>query len=431
MERLLGQVLRLTKSILLRPEDKQARLSTQFMAGKDKGSGFSGTMGLEWWFSDDYRDALNSVVMLLTKSSPEFLNCDQNSVSQVINETLQELCIDETVFNVDTIFFSPSQTLFDCRLGEVTKFAESILAAMKRKLSDIIGLRCTLYAIPRVKTLSFAVADETLHVIAKDDQVAWQGLIDKGYEFGHWSPASPKLVGQNDRAFTPSRAFDCVLVAEETGTQEGTKFSSTLRFRKLISVMLAVASQSARYPFTKSMARPSEFCIQFPFRSAPKGSIVRSDCGSLIPYFISDVSLGINEIEGVQRWYKEYSKCEQQTRQRIDKGAHFLNRAINSDDIESYVNYFVALDALFGKRGAVESSILEGISGLGVDSKFSEKASWLFDLRNELVHGGSRYVAEWPDYLRYTQHFRTEPLADVRSLAQLAVLNAPRVLGEK
>src|SRR5690554_2873253 len=144
MERLLGQVLRLTKSILLRPDDKQTRLSTQFMAGKDKGLGFSGTMGLQWWFSDDYRDALNSVVMLLTKSSPEFLNCDHSSVSQVINETLQELCIDETVFNVDTIFFSPSQTLFECRLGEVTKFAESILADMKRKLSDIIGRRCTL-----------------------------------------------------------------------------------------------------------------------------------------------------------------------------------------------------------------------------------------------------------------------------------------------
>jgi len=101
---------------------------------------------------------------------------------------------------------------------------------------------------------------------------------------------------------------------------------------------------------------------------------------------------------------------------------------MNSDDIEAYINYFVTLDALFGERGAVESSILAGVKSLGVDPKLEEKTSWLFDLRNELVHGGSRYIAEWPSYARYTQHFRTKPFADIRALAQLAVLKAPRVL---
>jgi hypothetical protein len=96
---------------------------------------------------------------------------------------------------------------------------------------------------------------------------------------------------------------------------------------------------------------------------------------------------------------------------------------MNSDDIEAYVNYFVTLDALFGERGSVESSILAGVKSLGADPKFEEKASWLFDLRNELVHGGSRYITEWPKYDRYVQHFRTKPFSDIRTLAQIAVLN--------
>jgi hypothetical protein len=98
---------------------------------------------------------------------------------------------------------------------------------------------------------------------------------------------------------------------------------------------------------------------------------------------------------------------------------------MNSDDIEAYINYFVTLDALFGERGSVEASILAGVRALDINPAYIEKASWLFDLRNEIVHGGSRYITEWPKYTRYTQHFRSKPMADVQSLAQLAVLRAP------
>jgi hypothetical protein len=98
---------------------------------------------------------------------------------------------------------------------------------------------------------------------------------------------------------------------------------------------------------------------------------------------------------------------------------------MNSDDIEAYINYFVTLDALFGERGSVETSILAGVRALDINPAYIEKASWLFDLRNEIVHGGSRYITEWPKYTRYTQHFRSKPMADVQSLAQLAVLQAP------
>ncbi len=128
----------------------------------------------------------------------------------------------------------------------------------------------------------------------------------------------------------------------------------------------------------------------------------------------------------IQNWYDTCDRCSDGDQRRLEKGARFLNRAMNSDDIESYVNYFVTLDALFGQRGAVETSILAGIKSLGIDPKFTEKTPWLFDLRNEIVHGGSRYIAEWPKYARYSQHFRTKPLEDIRALAQFAVLHAPR-----
>jgi hypothetical protein len=176
------------------------------------------------------------------------------------------------------------------------------------------------------------------------------------------------------------------------------------------------------------MARPFEFCMQFPHQSSADTVVARSDCAPLIPYFSSEVPIGADEVTIAKDWYNRLSECSPATKSRIEKGAHFLNRGINSDDVEAYINYFVTLDALFGQRGSVEASILKGVNTLGIDASYLEKTSWLFDLRNEIVHGGSRYIAEWPKYNKYTQHFRTKPLSDVGLLAQLAVLRAPHVL---
>ena len=428
MKPLLGQIVRLTKSIQLRPIGQHNRLSAQFIAGKEAPLGLLGRAGLTWLYSDDTFHAIESVTTLLIQETQAFRDCDPESVSDVVTKTLQEICVDGKVFNVDSVFFARNDTLFECHKNSVVEFAESVLKSIDANLRLLLCKRCTLYTVPRFLVSSFLLENESLHLIGKTDRIAWQTLVDKGYEFDGWTPERPVLGLRDDRAFAPPANFDCILAAEEYGTQKGARFSSILRFRKALTVLFCIASERAEYPFHKAMAPPLEFCIQFPHSSGSSVQITRSDCGALIPYFTSDITIGPIEATAALRWYEACALCNEASQQRIEKGAHFLNRAMNSDDIEAYVNYFVTLDALFGHRGAVESSILAGVRSLGADPKFEEKASWLFDLRNELVHGGSRYITEWPKYARYTQHFLTKPFADIRALAQLAVLNAPRVL---
>jgi hypothetical protein len=129
--------------------------------------------------------------------------------------------------------------------------------------------------------------------------------------------------------------------------------------------------------------------------------------------------------EFVKEGYLQRASCPKDFQQRLDKASYFVNRGMNADDIEAYVNYFVALDALFGERGAVEASIICGIQSLALGTELEERVPWLFDLRNELVHGGSRYITEWPKYGRYLKHFETNPLSDVGRLARTAILVAP------
>ncbi len=423
-----SQIIRLTKCLHLRPIDALRRPSAQFTAGICRSPWTLGGIGLEWWYSEDIFNARDAVTTLLIRDVPEFWNCDPESVSEVVMHALQEVCIDQTIFNVDDVVFSRKQTLFDCHAATVPEFAAALLSVVELKLRTLIYRRCTVYAVPRFQVTSFRLEADETQVIAKNDREAWRALIDSGYEFDGWTPERPYLGAKEEGTYAPPPDFTCVLVAEQRGTQKGGKFNSILKFRKLSAVLISIASERAAYPFQKAMARPFEFCIQFPHRSSINGTIVRSNCEPLVPYFVSDINIGPMEVSAARGWFEAYARCNVAAQSRVEKGAHFLNRAMNSEDIESYINYFVTLDALFGQRGAVESSILAGVRSLGIDAKYVEKASWLFELRNEIVHGGSRYLTEWPKHGRYTQHFRTGPLADIRALAQLAVLHAPRSL---
>lgn len=427
MSPLLSQIIRLTKSLRLHPDSSSRRPSAQFMAGKRSPFMFAGGFALSWWYSDDTFHALDAVVALIIEQSPSFRDCDPESVSEAVTQTLHEICIEPALFDVEAVVLARRETLFECHSGSVPHFATAILSEVERRLQAHIGRRCTIHALPRFQVASFNLDEESLHVVAKEDRGAWQRFVDKGYLFDGWTPEQPFLGATEDGRYAPPGDFSCLLVAEENGTQKGARFNSILRFRKVAAILFAIASQQAGRAYYKAMARPSVFCIQFPHGTNPDRDITRSDCDPIAPYYASDIPIGEEGIAAARDWYGRCSRCSPENRSRIEKGAHFLNRGMNSDDIEGYINYFVTLDALFGERGSVESTILAGVAALAIDQTYNEKASWLFDLRNELVHGGSRYIREWPKYARYTQHFRSKPMDDVRSLAQLAVLRAPYV----
>jgi hypothetical protein len=90
--------------------------------------------------------------------------------------------------------------------------------------------------------------------------------------------------------------------------------------------------------------------------------------------------------------------------------------------LDSYVNFFISLDALHGKAGEVGGSIQRGVDSLPIDTRFKERISWLYKLRNELAHGGGRFCAEWRDYNRYYSHFGTKPEEDIKRITCSALL---------
>ncbi|UCR85575.1 MULTISPECIES: HEPN domain-containing protein [Pseudomonas] len=427
MDRVLAQVARLTRSIRLRPSNETEIPAVQFFAGRGEPFSFSGGVGLAWWYSTDTFNAIEAVTALIIEKGQEFKDCDIESVKNVVISTLQKVCLDSPLFNCDDVVFGAKPNLFECRGAvSVIEFAKVILTEIKKNLRSIIGKRCTVYPLARFKGPSFSLPEEGVHLISCSDDVAWAKFSTRGYEFDGWTPKTPFTVNSNF-AFNSNSEFNYILLAEEYGTQKGAKFSSGIKFRMFTAVFFAYASEFSQYGYHKSIAQPFSTCIQFPHETAPDHRITLSDCGAFSPYYASDVLISDEVVESLIGWYGLLNGCPEEYKQRIKKSAHFINRGMNSDDIESYINYFVALDALFGQRGSVEASIVAGVGYLGLDKKSEEKTSWLFDLRNELVHGGSRYISEWPKYQRYIRHFESRPLNDLKRLAQTAILRAPSI----
>jgi hypothetical protein len=426
---LLSQIVGLTRHILLRPDAGLKLPSAQFIAGQQTPGFLSGGLGLEWWYAEGTFHAIETVARLAIESAPEFKDCDIGSACSVVTTTLQEKCVDSSLFDVHEMAFGQHRTLFECLATDVPHFAAAIAGAIANNIRARMGKRCTIYAVPRLQSPSFQLAGEPVRLIAKEDDTAWQSLVSDGYSFDGWTPSRPTTNVAAHAALAPPSNFSCVLVAEHTGTLDGTRFASLLSLRRFLAVMVAAASVRQDRTYSKAMAQPFDFCIQFPHVSCPDSGYVRTWCDPLLPYFASDIAVDPNTLAMIDGWYAAWSTCSQPARSRIEKGAHFLNRGMNADDVEAFIGNFVALDALFGVRGDVEKSILAGVRSLNIDPSYTDKVSWLFELRNELVHGGSRLISEWPKYLRYTEHFRTSPKADVVKLAQLAVLRAPEVLG--
>lgn len=427
MTPLLSQIIRLTKSILLHPVDQKPRPSAQFIAGKQHSSIIIGKPVISWWYSEYTYDAIEAIARLIIDSLIEFKDCDSESVKSIVFTTLQELCVDESLFQVYAVCFASKKNLFECIKIPVPIFAQKIQEEIVSNLRSSIGRFCTIYVLPRFQLDSFIIENESIRLINKKDKKAWENLVDRDYKFNNWTPLRPLSDCDRNSVFTPLADFECLIVAEEQGTQKGAKFSSILKFRKLAGVLHAVAAQHLERYIHKSTTSTLDFCVLFPHNSNSKVRIIRSDCAPVMPNLTSNIPLPQSCVSTIQDWYETTYKCDSQYKNRIEKAANFLNRALNSEDIEAYLNYFITLDALFGQRGSVEASILQGVTALNLEQSFVEKTKWLFELRNEIVHGGSRYISEWSKYLRYIQHFGSKPTVDVQRLAQLAVLKTPRL----
>lgn len=425
MEKLLSQIIALTKNIHLKTLASDKKGIEQFCVGKRDPFALGGGFVISWKYTDTAFKLVENISFLIQGNFEEFSECDHKSIQDTIKSTFHEICVDDNIYSGDDVCFARKEVLFDCRINvDVTAYAQSVLECVLENIRSTISEWCILYTAPRIRGISFSVESEGIDVIDKCDKSPWQRIISEGFPLDAIRQESGMFSDGHYSAFSQLK-FDYYFIARAHGTSQGSKFSSSLKLRKLLSVIYAITDRDQKW---KVAAKPHSYSIQIPHLSSDIGSTTMSEIGELLPYYGMENVLEHEDVDEILRWYKFELESSKAQKNRIEKCAHFINKGMNSDDVDSYIHYFVALDALFGKRGSVERSIKDGVSLLTQNYGWNEKISWLIDLRNELVHGGSRFIGEWPKYMKYYRHFSTEPSRDMEQLAFLALKSAPNIL---
>lgn len=161
MNALLGQIIRLTKSILLNPPEGGKRYPfAQFTTGRTSyRTPFPG-IGLCWWYSPDTFPALDSISAMLVSSFTKFRDCDIETTQQVITRALEEICLDSAFFSPDAVMGRRHRTLFECASARPSVLATRILGIVVLNLEASMALRCAIYAVPRLLAPTFLLKDK-------------------------------------------------------------------------------------------------------------------------------------------------------------------------------------------------------------------------------------------------------------------------------
>lgn len=316
-----------------------------------------------------------------------------------------------------------SKVLADCRVDQdINEFSKKIHSQLMTRVRASINQWCTVLGVPRVMCGSFDIPQADITLVSRMDERKWEEAVSSRYKTNNWSHVLGGTPGSGGRQLF---GFECrsLVIHQANGTQQGTKFSSKLEFARFFALLYATVTIKEDMRLLRAMAEPYRWCIQFPScNSSGLGATQSQLDEAVFPFFCADFQLSNDAVESMRNWHAALGDMADDQRARVEKACYFVNRGIMTQGLDSYVNFFISLDALYGEAGEVEGSIQRGVDSLPINTKFKARISWLYDLRSELVHGGSRFCAEWRDYDRYYSHFRTKPEEDVKRIACSALL---------
>lgn len=422
MHKTAGHLIAITKHIWLKQPDGVRTRQTKFIPRNFIHLPCPPCVHL--WRTDITDRKISEFASMLCESGKDMDAKDVSGVIKTVENVLHEACGDIQIFDLNSIVASRFKTLFECRaIIDISHFANKLL----NKILEEVGLSITTWAgicvAPRIECPSFGIPSYGLYVIAKNDIDVWQNEILAKYRATKWSPILCPGINDIDPAFCILN-YTNAFVSISQGTESRSRVLSQFRLRQLFAVLTATAIESSSYVPHKSCGEPCRIWVQHPANNSTLDSQMISSSDTLFPYLLNECKLSQNNTNRVIDWYSALSALDQRISNRIEKCAYFVNRAMNASGIESYLNYFISLDALFGVRGSVVESIANGVKHLAIPSKLLEKICLLTDLRHELVHGGSRSIFEWPKFTHYRSHFMSNPESDIQELAFMALMQS-------
>lgn len=414
IDKIYSQVIALTKEIFFNPPNKEIDTIEQFFAGANNLPFPLSVVKLKWWYSKRASRLCDNIAKMSIEFDKDLRYGDTKDLSETIKETLKKNATNKELFQ---IFSNNLNTLFDTRTeNDIQKYSKSIWDTLHTAMLHSLTKWLILYPIPGIISDSYNLHYDGLHIIRSADCEYWDQFKASSPELNYLDFVTFKDVeGHKILDIDPPKSW---LACEILGTENKARFYASLFMRKFIAVLFSFLSESNQHATTKSMRKKNSYCLQIPSANSNIGlSRKYVSIGILIHPIINEIELSESILDTINNWYNQSRKLDYDKYQRVSKASHFLNYALIMDGIHQFLYFFIVLDALFGIIGNVEESIKKGISSYLSEPEWQQKIKKLFDLRSELVHGGSSYIEEWKGYDSYVNHFYSYPERDVEIAA--------------
>lgn len=355
---------------------------------------------------------------------------DRKSFCETIQKTVKNILLQIEVFNLNKISEN-NNSLFsilysDNPINSVEILFYLIYFELKNSIADWI----VIYPMQSILSKSFQLEFDGICLYEPKDEFTW-GNITCNYENAKsWHPLEsqslkPRRNGAREPKFNYTQFPNSTwLICESRGTCDGVRENAAVKMRTFIAALFSHSYLLSNI-LVKNSEIPQTYCKQFPANNNQTGlSEMNASIGEIIPSIGSKLIISEAVLTKLVNWYEKRENLQDEKKRRVQVASQFIHYGIIADGLERFMHFFIALDALFGKRGDVERLITEGIK-----TTFPNEAIWqykisrLFDLRSELVHGSCSSISEWKELDAYCRHTKSNPLWDVTIAAMTAFQN--------
>lgn len=137
-------------------------------------------------------------------------------------------------------------------------------------------------------------------------------------------------------------------------------------------------------------------------------------CGPIAPQLTGPTVMPSSFVDELQQVVAPRATPERDRRYRT--ALSFISLGWMLDGTVAFMNYFIALDALFNEgKGKTERAIVAGATSRILDPTWDteRRTKQLTLMRHEVLHGVASEVSATRPYLRYLQTFGSNPLRDL------------------
>lgn len=423
---IFGKLIAISRGMHLTPPLKYERMD-MFRSGE--GSSL-GSRQVTWWVTHQAIVQTRELAAMIREIKPEYAGASVAAIQLEIEGILRASLYGSDLFDQEKVR-ARVPTLFDAIAGgRVDEFARRLWAAIHSAVQGMQPLWLVLYPLRGVVGGSIDIGVDGLSVMAPNDANKWQSYSSRFPSTAHFPVAggspevnpAPTVWGMKSPMADESRSFTW-LICEAEGTEHDVIRTVADRMRTLLALLFAHwHSTRADFLVTKSALSEHRLSFQFaPAGNVKQNAIIPGRIGGLMPSLVFDFEISTEHVDQIKRWYTAYSGATQTLQRRATAAAQFIHHAVMTDGFEQFIHYYIALDAMFGERYAVEESIRKALLRMFPDNAmWVYRADHLFDLRNELMHGGASSLGGWKGLEAYMRHVKTSPLEDVGRAAMTA-----------